>query len=263
MEKTYYITFLAERIDLSDPAKEPERHELRRFEISGEESEVIPKEKERFYKAGEKSTRMEVEDGWVEEDEEFDVLFMEIVYSDPEYTNEVTRFWYSQNEIVRNIVADLNGVNQLVGNDRCNTITAQRIGECVYKSPGMKVVYQTKKVYISEGTDADWIRERLYRKRTGHFFIETAYQKNSHMVWEDFTYRWIGVIEARKWVRDHDPEAYEDLFGEIEENSETVAISANIRGDTQKKLDRMKALLGLTTGEMIDQLVADYEREAQ
>lgn len=80
-------------------------------------------------------------------------------------------------------------------------------------------------VYI---TDFNYLKETLYRKKTGEFFLAGkggAMTRYSHSYSDN---SWGGgskiipldYYEAKGWVERYAPESYEELFGEVEEKTE-------------------------------------------
>lgn len=107
-----------------------------------------------------------------------------------------------------------------------------------------------------------WYVERLYRTKSGKYFIYGEGHAASPYAKKVAQNEWTGGEKiqllppeaARQWAEENlSGDEYIAAFGEPEED---VQLGVTIRGSTRSKLDSVKAETGLTFGEIIDRLVA-------
>lgn len=116
--------------------------------------------------------------------------------------------------------------------------------------------------YIS--TDSNWIREELYKKRTGEFFLyceggsETQYAKRTT------DNNWSNGCEiiplsfeaAQEWANRYtSAEIYDNFFGKIPEDEIRKAISISIATSTHEKAKRKASVEGISLSEYIERLI--------
>jgi hypothetical protein len=101
-------------------------------------------------------------------------------------------------------------MKKIINNKRYDTDTAQFLGYAGYSHPG----------------DFSFWTERLYRKRTGEFFLHGVGGAMSKYARSTGLNEWTGgeeihplsPEEARKWIEKNlDAEEYERILGEVEE----------------------------------------------
>ena len=113
-------------------------------------------------------------------------------------------------------------------------------------------------------SDFSYVREWLYRKKNGEFFLHgeggpasryaKAVDKNS---WEKgekiipLTYE-----EAQQWAEGHlNAAEYEAIFGPVPEDSSTITISIRTTADAAEIARRAAAAAGMGLGEYISRLI--------
>lgn len=275
MQKTYYGYSYTEVLYLNEPERPPRQSEWIPIETTGEEvdisdaggyngrTNVLQVAEDRFHSSVIDLTFFAVENGELP-GLRYDLRYVNVWYSDPERTNKVAKFSLCKNDMIEWIIAHRDGFDYFVDKDYYSTKKATLLGEYIRWGVGIrqKVVKQTPTYIFMEGENIDDIRYRLYRKRTGEFFLEEAY-RYSDQSFKDRYYNRLTVQEARKWVEEHIPDAYEDLFGKSRDPGKIVPLLANIRKDTREKLMRRSRQLGLTAGELLDDLIAGYEQKAE
>ena len=141
-------------------------------------------------------------------------------------------------------------MRKIIDNRRYDTETAELVGEYEF-------CYDT--------TDFHYMREALYRKRTGEYFIygeggpfspyaervglhEMRYGEEIHPV---------DYVVASAWAEEHlDADAYEAEFGEVPEgDEEVVMISPRIPVRLKTVLERHCSRTGKTQNEVIAELL--------
>lgn len=280
MQKTYYGYSYTEVLYLNEPERPPRQSEWIPIETTGEEDEtshagsyngrtnVLQVAEDRFHTSVIDLTFFAVENGELP-GLRYDLRYVNVWYSDPERTNEVAKFSLCKNDMIEWIIACKEGFMNDVDRDCYNVEKATLLGEHIRRNLGIrqKVVKQTPTFVCMEGEDIDDIRCRLYRKRTGEFFLEEAYAAflkiENNDRYYNRNYKRLTVQEARKWVEEHIPDAYEVLFGKPRDPGKKVPLMANIRKDTREKLMRRSRQLGLTAGELLDDLISGYEQKAE
>lgn len=252
MEKTYYGIQYEESYDnilfLETGEKKWDRTNGIPIEITGEENEIIEYEEDRFFAEHADWYWFDLESGelFIQRSE---TVHHVVWYSDPERTKEVKRYSVSEQDAFDYAYEEYLGADHIVGGEHCNTLTATRIGEQITDHG------ETKE-------KLDRTRERLFRDRAGRFFLETAHLKGRWPVWKNREFRFVDESEAKKWVQTYAPDALDGLF-EIRENSEKVPFATGIQIETKEKLDRLASQTGLTTGELLDQIMSDCPRSIQ
>jgi hypothetical protein len=114
--------------------------------------------------------------------------------------------------------------------------------------------------------DFNHCEETLYRKKTGEFFLHgeggpmTRYAKavdqNSWTGGERIMP--MSYDEAREWAEEKlDASEYEEIFGEISEDSSRIQVGYSLSATTVETIKREAARRGITAGAYIEQLVAE------
>lgn len=116
----------------------------------------------------------------------------------------------------------------------------------------------------SNSSDLQYIKEQLYQKRTGEFFLYGQGGPASKYA-EAISYNnWSGGSKiipltyesAKEWAEEYlSGNDYEEIFGEIEEDDSKRVVSVSITTTTHEKLKRMASEQGISIGEIIDNLI--------
>lgn len=128
-----------------------------------------------------------------------------------------------------------------------NTETAKLLGEYSY----------------SNRTDINYFSEKLYRTKSGAYFLYGEGGPASRYSKQVGQNRWTGGEEiramspqgARAWAKEHlDADKYAEIFGEPEDASdERVPLNLTISAAARTKLERMRE----DTGKSMSQIVED------
>lgn len=113
-----------------------------------------------------------------------------------------------------------------------------------------------------------WYEETLYQKKTGEFFIHgnghaaspysTSYGYSSRGPGEELVP--LTIDEAKKWVEEHlSVEVYEDLFGEIDEDDEAIAVCIKLTPKARDMAKRVAAERGTTMSALIEGLIINIK----
>ena len=106
--------------------------------------------------------------------------------------------------------------------------------------------------------------ERLYRKKTGEFFLHGEGGPMTQYAQTVGANSWSGgerimpmtFAEAKAWAEEHlDGEEYEVIFGEVTEDGSRVQVCYSLAASTVETIKRRAAELGITASEYIDRLV--------
>lgn len=113
--------------------------------------------------------------------------------------------------------------------------------------------------------DFNYLCHKLYRKRTGEYFLHSEGGTNTRYAVQDGT-GWagggaiepMGYDDARAWAEEHmTADEYEAEFGEVsEESDEDVVLSVRVSAATRERLRRMAAESGRSQGAVLDEIVA-------
>ena len=116
----------------------------------------------------------------------------------------------------------------------------------------------------SNSSDLQYIKEQLYKKRTGEFFLYGQGGPASKYA-EAISYNsWSGGSKiipltyesAKEWAEEYlSGGDYEEIFGEIQEDDSKRVVSVSITTTTHEKLKRMASEQGISIGEIIDNLI--------
>ena len=110
-----------------------------------------------------------------------------------------------------------------------------------------------------------FIKETLYRKRTGEYFIygeggpQTRYAELvDNNLWSDGSaIRPVSLEKAQKWAEDHlTANEYEEIFGKIDESGEKRTVTYSLTEAAIEKITKMAAEKGVSKSEIIEQLVS-------
>lgn len=110
----------------------------------------------------------------------------------------------------------------------------------------------------------DWYEERLYRKKTGEFFLygkgNAASKYAKHITrterepGEKITP--LPFEEAEKWVEEHlDGDEYIELFGEPEESDEKERLNLYVNRQTVTKLKQKASREGKSLSALVEELL--------
>lgn len=244
--KKYYGSIISIQVDLAAQDHPQTTVDTSTHEFESDDVDALQKEEERFFRSVMWGIEEDIEMGG-ELDPDCDLLHVDVIYDDSARTHEIARFEVSVNELTRYVLSEQNGVDVVFRGDRFNTRTASRIGEWIDEN---------------RWTDVYRVRERLYRKRNGRFFLEESTQRSVYRpMWEETTFRFVKVEDAQQWVKDHAPKEYDELFGKIKLSDATTTIVAHVRVDTKSKIDRLKSMSNESVGQLVDRLVAkEYDR---
>lgn len=140
-------------------------------------------------------------------------------------------------------------MKKIINNKLYNTETAQLIG--YWANTG-------------DTRDFAYIREELYRKRTGEFFLYGEGGPMSHYSRSIGNNEWSGTEEiipltwesARKWAEEHlTAEEYETEFGEVSEDNGTEVLSISIPANIAAKARRAAAVDGISLSQWIANII--------
>lgn len=139
-------------------------------------------------------------------------------------------------------------MKKIIKGKKYDTDTAEHLASC---SHGAK-------------RDFAYYEEELYRKRTGEFFLYGyghAASRYAVRVMGDFgpgedivplTYD-----EAREWAeRELSADEYEEIFGEVSEDEELVAVTVRVPASAKAALDREASKTGRSRGEIVADLLS-------
>ena len=110
----------------------------------------------------------------------------------------------------------------------------------------------------------NFMKEVLYRKRTGEYFIygeggpRTRYAELvDNNLWSDGSaIRPVSLEEAQKWAEEHlTADEYEEIFGTVEESTEKRTVTFSLTEATIEKIARIATEKGITKSEVIEQLL--------
>ncbi len=134
-------------------------------------------------------------------------------------------------------------------------------------------VYDTEKAkelgsYANYGSwrDFNHFEEKLYKKKTGEFFLFGEGGPSTRYAERVGTNEWSGgerimpmtYDEAKAWAEEHlDADEYEEIFGEIVENDDSgkQVVSISVSPATWEKAKREAAKKGIGISEYIESLI--------
>ena len=139
-------------------------------------------------------------------------------------------------------------MKKIINNKRYDTDTAKEVASYQY----------------SNRRDFNFWIERLYRKRTGEFFLYGeggASSKYAEMVGMN---EWMGgekiipitYSKAKWWAEKYlDADEYENIFGEVVEDDTKKVVTFSLSADVVEKLKREVEMTGKTQSDIITELI--------
>lgn len=140
-------------------------------------------------------------------------------------------------------------MKRVINGKRYDTDTAKIMGSDSYSYPG----------------DFNHWSETLYRKQTGEFFLYGAGGPASKYAEAIGMNQWSGgsrifplsLEAAQKWAEDHlDGDAYEKIFGEIEESTKKRTVTFSLTEAAIAKIARLTQEWGCTKSDVIEKLLS-------
>lgn len=139
-------------------------------------------------------------------------------------------------------------MNKIIGGKRYDTEKAAEAGRTDNGLPYM---------------DLDYYSETLYRKRTGEFFLHLEGGARSALAEPRMggtsggeRIRPLPYEEAVEWAeRNLDADGYADLFGEPDDDRETVVTTLRLSAASKARLEREASRTGLTQSALVDRLI--------
>lgn len=113
--------------------------------------------------------------------------------------------------------------------------------------------------------DLNYCAETLYQKKTGEFFLHGESGANGKYAKSLGNNSWCGGEDiipldweaAREWAESHmDADAYEEIFGEVQEDESRVVTRIKIQADTLEKCKREAGKAGISTPEYINRVLS-------
>lgn len=113
--------------------------------------------------------------------------------------------------------------------------------------------------------DFTHVKETLYRKKTGEFFLYGCGGPNTHYRRRVGSNEWSGgedirpltIEEAKEWAASRlDGDEFEDIFGPVEEDDAKKTVSFSLRLATIDKIEKIALSKGIKKSEVIDYLVS-------
>ena len=141
-------------------------------------------------------------------------------------------------------------MNKIIKGKRYDTNTAKELGEFEHLYP----------------RDFNYVREILYRKQTGEFFLYGEGGAASKYRERTRDGMWCGgekimpltLKEAQDWAEEHmDGDEYEKIFGEVEETGEKQLISVSLDKALIEKAKRIAVQNGTSVTELIARLIKE------
>lgn len=114
--------------------------------------------------------------------------------------------------------------------------------------------------------DLDYLREELFQKRTGEYFLYGEGGARSKYAVSRGMNEWSGgekIIPlsykaAAEWAEEHlDADDYQQIFGAISEEGDDVLISVSLPAGANAKLRRMAAEAGISLTALIVKLIEE------
>ena len=139
-------------------------------------------------------------------------------------------------------------MKKIISGKKYDTDTAQEVGSCYFSNPG----------------DFHHYSEKLYRKKTGEFFLYgeggpmSKYAKQIELnIWSGgkaiipLTYK-----EATEWGEAHlDGDEYEEVFGEVSESLEAITVTYSIPTAAAALIKREAEKAGKSQSSLITDLI--------
>ena len=99
--------------------------------------------------------------------------------------------------------------------------------------------------------DFDYYRERMFRKKTGEYFLWSCTTFSGQDEIRPLTFD-----EAREWAEEHlDGDEYEEIFGAISDDGTDCLISAVVKASSRDRLRREAEKSGRSIGKILDELI--------
>lgn len=142
-------------------------------------------------------------------------------------------------------------MKKIINGKMYNTSTAKQMGEWWNRNSGL-----------------DYIRETLFRKRTGEFFLHgeggarTKYAKRTGSnFWEGSEeIMQLSWDEARDWAEEHlTADEYEEIFGEISEDETKQILTLSLSAASIERGRRAAAKAGINISAFIEMLLNNYQ----
>lgn len=142
-------------------------------------------------------------------------------------------------------------MKKIVSGVLCDTSTARLLGEYEHEFR----------------SSFHWYMERLYRTKSGKFFIYGEGYAASPYARKVSTNEWapgeriklISPEAARRWAEENlDGDEYIAAFGEPDEDGEHISVAISVK--TKAVLDDLKSRTGKTLRQLIEEAVAEYDK---
>ena len=139
-------------------------------------------------------------------------------------------------------------MNKVIDVHKYDTETAKLLGEAEWE----------------RGSNFDEVVERLYRTKSGFFFLYGYGGANTRYSVQCGSNNWTGgsmiipmdIDAAKEWAEDNmSADEYEEAFGEVSE--ETCQISATLPVSVKEKLEELKKKSGETAAELLARLIKE------
>jgi hypothetical protein len=130
-------------------------------------------------------------------------------------------------------------------------------------------VYNTKSAEFQgeddngmESGKFDYVKETLYKKRTGEYFLHGEGGANSRYgEWHGNTGSYgekimpLSLSEAKQWAEEHlDGDEYESIFGDPEPDEGKTALNLYVSNQTKATLQRMSEERGVSISKIVEEL---------
>lgn len=115
--------------------------------------------------------------------------------------------------------------------------------------------------------DFNFIKETLYLKRTGEFFLFGEGGANSKYSRQCGSNSWtygsefipLDFVSAKNWAEQNlDVDTFEEYFGEVVENDEKIVVSFSISLASHERLKREASKQGIKFSEMLEKIINEY-----
>lgn len=115
--------------------------------------------------------------------------------------------------------------------------------------------------------DFNFVKETLYLKRTGEFFLYGEGGANSKYARQCGSNSWtygsefipLDFQSAKLWSEDYlDVDTFEEYFGEVVEDDEKRVVSFSISLTSHERLKREASKQGIKFSEMLEKIINEY-----
>ena len=139
-------------------------------------------------------------------------------------------------------------MNKVIKGKRYDTNTAEELGIYQHLYP----------------RDFNYMRETLYRKRTGEFFLFGEGGAASKYRERTTDGMWCGgekimpltLKEAQEWSENHlDGDEYEKIFGDVDESGEKMQVCISLDKGLVEKMKRIASDKGISASDLISQMI--------